>query len=141
MIAFQEDGRTIELTRGDSTQKYFNKPGFRFPIYNTGTQQEEFYEFQPTDKITIVFLSKKGYTKEEILRKEYLVSEAGHVKPTDTVELILTSEDTKKFPLANQPKTYWYDIVLNDETTIFGMESKNGACKVIVNPESGEGVM
>lgn len=140
MIAFQEDGRTLEVTRGDATQDSFNKPGFRFPIYNTGTQQEEFYMFKPTDKITIVFFPAKGYTKEEILRKEYLVSETGHVKPTDTVPLILTSEDTKKFPLLNKKKTYWYEIVLNEEITIFGMDDED-ASKVIVYPETGEGVM
>lgn len=140
MIAFQDDGRTIELTRGDSTQKQFNKLGFQFPIYNTETKQEELYIFQPTDKISFVVFPKKSYTKEEILRKEYLVSDAGHVKPTDIVELLLTSEDTKKFPLLNKQKTYWYDIVLNDEVTIFGMDSE-GASRIIVYPESGEGGM
>ena len=141
MIAFHEDGRTIELTRGDATQEKYNNLGFRFPIYNVGTGQEEYYEFQPTDKITFVCFPKKGYTNEEILRKEYFVKDLGHVKPTITVGLPLTSEDTKKFPLANKPKRYWYDLVLNDETTIFGMESENGACQIIVNPESGEGVI
>lgn len=140
MIAITEDNQNIEITRGDATQKDYNILAFKFPIYNVETQQEEDYEFKPTDKITFVCFDKKGYTKEEILRKSYLVSDIGYTQPTTIVELPLTSEDTKKFPLSNKAKTYWFDLVLNDEVTILGMDSE-GARTIKVFPESGEGVM
>jgi hypothetical protein len=140
MIAITEDNQNIEITRGDATQKEYNVLAFKFPIYNVETQQEEDYEFKPTDKITFVCFNKKGYTKEEILRKNYLVSDLGYTQPTPIVELPLTSEDTKKFPLLNKSKTYWFDLVLNDEVTILGMDSE-GARTIKVFPESGEGVM
>lgn len=140
MIAITEDNQNLEITRGDATQKDYNVLAFKFPIYNVETKQEEDYEFKPTDKITFVCLNKKGYTKEEILRKNYLVSDLGYTQPTPIVELPLTSEDTKKFPLLNKSKTYWFDLVLNDEVTILGMDSE-GARTIKVFPESGEGVM
>lgn len=140
MIAITEDNQNLEITRGDATQKDYNVLAFKFPIYNVETQQEEDYEFKPTDKITFVCFHKKGYTKEEILRKNYLVSDLGYTQPTPIVELPLTSEDTKKFPLLNKSKTYWFDLVLNDEVTILGMDSE-GAKTIKVFPESGEGVM
>ena len=140
MIAITEDNQNIEITRGDATQKDYNVLAFKFPIYNVETQQEEDYEFQPTDKITFVCFEKKGYTKEEIIRKNYLVSDLGYVQPTTIVELPLTSEDTKKFPLLNKGKKYWFDLVLNDEVTILGMDSE-GARTITVFPEVGEGVI
>ncbi len=140
MIAITEDNQNIEITRGDATQKDYNILAFKFPIYNVETQQEEDYEFKPTDKITFVCFDKKGYTKEEILRKSYLVSDLGYTQNTTIVELPLTSEDTKKFPLLNKGKTYWFDLVLNDEVTILGMDSE-GARTIKVFPESGEGGM
>jgi hypothetical protein len=64
------EGTTIHLTRGDATNEKYNRLAFNFPIYNFGTKQEENYLFQLDDKITFTVIEKKGYTKEEILRKE-----------------------------------------------------------------------
>lgn len=136
MIAVDEEN-TIYLTRGDSTQRDFNNLAFQFPIYNMGTEQEELYEFKPDDKISFVVVTKKGYTKEEVLRKDYTLKEIGYTEPTTTPEIPLTSEDTKLFELTNKRKTYWYDIVLNDETTILGYDDE-GAKKLIVYPEVEE---
>jgi hypothetical protein len=137
MIAIDEDNTTILITRGDATQEKFNRLAFQFPIFNIETQQEELYEFQPDDKISFVAMEKKGYDKEEILRKEYTLREIGYIVPTTTPEIPLTAEDTKAFPLANKKKTYWYDLALNDETTILGSDHE-GAKKIIVFPESEE---
>lgn len=137
MIAIQEDNKTIEITRGDATQKEYNVLAFKFPIYNVETQQEEDYEFKPEDKISFVVFPKKGYMKEELLRKNYKVSDLGYVSPTTIVELPLTSEDTRKFPLSSKKQTYWYDLVLNDEVTMLGMD-EDGASNIIVYPEAGE---
>lgn len=132
----EEDRTTILLTRGDSTDGYNNKIAFCAPYYDqTGTLQ--YRDIQPTDKISFVAYEKKGYTKEEILRKDYTLKQIGCEEPTKYPELQLTSEDTKKFPLKNKAVTYWYDIVLNDEKTIIGYD-ENGAKKIIVYPEAEE---
>lgn len=135
MIAIE--GNTIHLTRGDETGKSYNRLAFNFPIYNFKTEQEELYEFQLTDKISFICFEKKGYTKEEVLRKEYTLEEIGYTEPTTTVEIPLTAEDTKKFPLTNKGQTFWYDIVLNDTTTILGYDDE-GAKIIKVYPEGEE---
>lgn len=135
MIAVE--GTTIHLTRGDSTKKDYNNLAFEYPILNLATQEEEKYMFQLDDKITFVAMEKKGYTKEEIFKKEYTLRELGHGQPTETMEIPLTEEDTKKFPLSNKAQTYWYDIILNDTTTMLGYDDE-GAKKLIVYPESPE---
>lgn len=131
------EGTTIHLTRGDATKTNYNRLAFNFPIYNLGTKQEENYLFQLDDKISFVVINKKGYTKEELLRKEYTPRELGYTAPVEVLEIPLTKEDTKSFPLANKPKVYWYDIVLNDETTILGYD-EDEAKQMIVYPEVEE---
>ena len=136
MIAIGEDRRTIYLTRGDETSEFF-KLAFYFPIWNFETQQEEKYTFQSTDKIAFVVKEKKGYTKPEVLRIEKTLAEMGCTGPTQYPEIILTKEDTKAFELLSKKKTYWYDIVLNDTTTILGYDEE-GASKLVVYPEANE---
>ena len=131
------EGTTIHLTRGDATNENYNRLAFNFPIYNFGTKQEENYLFQLDDKITFVVINKKGYTKEEIFRKEYTLRELGYTAPAETVDLVLTEEDTKNFPLTNKPMTYWYQISLNDTTTVLGHDDE-GAKRIIVYPEVEE---
>ena len=75
--------------------------------------------------------------EEEILRKEYTLRELGYTAPTEIVDIVLTEEDTKSFPLANKPMTYWYEISLNDSTTILGHDD-DGAKKIIIYPECEE---
>lgn len=135
MIAIEET--TIHLTRGDATQDKYNKLAFIFPIYNFETQQEENYKFQPDDKITFVVMNKKGYTREEILRKEYTLREIGYTAETEIAELPLTEEDTKKFPLSDKAQTFWYDLILNDTTTMLGFDNE-GAKRIIIYPEAEE---
>ena len=137
MIYIESDNTTIHLTRGDATQEKFNRLAFQFPILNVATGEEELYEFQPDDKISFVVVEKKGYTKEEILRKEYTLKEIGYTNPTTTPDLPLTAVETKLFPLATKKKTYWYDLVLNDEITMLGLDDE-GAKKIIVYPETEE---
>ena len=136
MIYPGEDKRTIYLTRGDKTSEFF-KLAFYFPIFNFKTKQEEKYKFKPTDKISFVVKEKKGYTKTEVLRKEYTLAEIGYVNETEYPEVVLTEEDTKVFDLLDKKKTYWYDIVLNDTITILGFDDE-GASKLIVFPEAEE---
>lgn len=135
MIAIEES--TIHLTRGDATQDTYNILAFNFPIYNFATKQEENYKFQLDDKITFVVMNKKGYTKEEILRKEYTLRDIGYTEETEIAELPLTEEDTKKFPLSDKAQTFWYDLILNDTTTMLGFDNE-GAKRMIVYPEAEE---
>ena len=137
MIAIDSDNTTLHITRGDATGTKYNRLAFQFPILNIATEQEELYEFQPEDKISFVVFEQKGYTKEEILRKDFTISELGYNVPTTTPELILTSEDTKIFPLLDKGKTYWYDLVLNDNTTMLGYDDE-GAKQLIIYPEANE---
>ena len=69
----------------------------------------------------------------EILKKEFTLSSVGYNENTTTVEINLTAQDTKKFPLKNKAMTYWYDIYLNDTQTILGFDD-DGAKKLIVYP-------
>ena len=133
----ENDKETIYITRGDETTGKINRLAFYWEIYIMETGEKEKYEFQLDDKITFIAMQKKGYSKKEILRKEYTIRDLGYTEPTMTPEIPLTEEDTKKFPLKNKAKTYWYDIVLNENTTIGGY-SENGGAKIIVYPESGE---
>lgn len=135
MIAVE--GTTLHVTRGDETKETYNRLAFEYPIYNLETKQEEKYMFQPDDKIAFVVVPKKGYTREEILRKEYTLRDIGYTQPTETVELPLTEEETKKFPLSNKAQTFWYDLILNDTTTMLGFDDE-GAKRIIVYPEAEE---
>lgn len=137
MIAVDEDKTTIHLTRGDKTDGKINKLAFYFPIYNIATKEEEKYKFQLDDKISFIVMKRKGYTKEEVLRKEYTIKDLGYTEPTECPEIPLTAEDTKCFELKNKNVTYWYDLVLNDSTTILGYDD-DGAKEIIVYPEGGE---
>lgn len=136
MIGIGEDKHTIYLTRGDTTNQFF-RLAFYFPIWNHVTQKEEKYTFKLTDKISFVVKEKKGYTKTEVLRIEKTLAEMGEVEPTQYPEIQLTEEDTKAFDLLNKKTTYWYDIVLNDTTTILGYDT-DGAKKLIIFPEAEE---
>lgn len=137
MIKIDEDQTTIHLTRGDVTTKEFNKLAFHCPFYNAETDEEEDYVFKPNDKISFVVFEKKGYTKNEVLRKDFTLKEIGYTEPTTHPEIPLDEIDTKQFPLTNKPKTYWYDLVLNDTATIIGYD-EDGAKRIIVYPEADE---
>ena len=61
----EEDKTTILLTRGDSTDGYNNKIAFCVPYINETTQETDYLEVKPTDKISFVVYEKKGYTKKK----------------------------------------------------------------------------
>lgn len=132
MIEIGEDQETLYLTRGDVP--VLNEIAFYIPLTE---DESEKYLFQLTDKISFVVKEKKGYTKKEVLRIEKTLAEMGYTDPTYYPSIPFTAEDTKKFDLLDKKKTYWYDLVLNDTTTILGYDEK-GAKKIIVFPEAGE---
>jgi hypothetical protein len=125
MIKIEDN--VIHLTRGDATGTDYNVLAIQFPL-----SDGSLYTFKVGDKIRMTVFDKKGYTRRPILSKEWTVAAA-----TTTPELPLTSTDTKKFEQSNKKITYWYDIVLNDTTTLLGLDDE-GAKKMIVYPESEE---
>lgn len=135
MIKKETDG-TIYLNRGDSTNEY-NKLIFNYSYYDENSKGEKEYEFKPSDKISFVVLKKKGYTLEEIIKKEFLLSDIGYETSSKNIEIPLTSVETKKFPLKNKKQTYWYNVILNNNTTIVGFD-EDGAKKVTVFPSTNE---
>lgn len=140
MIKIDENDRqTITLHRGDAPVGDLNKIAIKYPIYDYATEEITYYEFKPTDEITFTVYEKKGYTMLEVFRKKYKLSEIGYVTNTTTPELYITHNDTLKFPLSNKKQTYWYDLRLNDNTTIIGLD-EDGGKKVIVLPGSTEEV-
>ena len=133
MIAIDEDKTTIHLTRGDATQEEFNRIVVHFPIWDDEQEKEVNYEFKLTDKLTFIAFEKKGYTKKEIFKKEYTMAQLGYTEPTETPEIILTTQDTLKFAPSNKKATYWYNVILNDNATIIGSD-EDGSKKIIVYP-------
>lgn len=133
MIRIDEDQTTIHLTRGDATHSDYNRIAFYFPIWDYTNDEETRYEFQTTDKITFLVYENKGYTKRELLKVEKTLADMGYITPTETPELVLTSEDTSVFELDNKKKNYNYEIILNDDTTIIGSDEE-GDKKIIVYP-------
>ena len=133
MIKIDEDQTTIHLTRGDATHTDFNRICFYFPIWDYEQEEETKYEFKTTDTITFIVYETKGYTKRELLKVEKTIAQLGYVEPTETPELVLTSEDTSVFPLDNKKHTYNYEIILNGDTTILGSD-EDGDKKIIVYP-------
>lgn len=134
MIAIENE-RTLIVTRGNKTDE-LNHIAFYLPIYNTVTKKEEKYSFKPTDKITFIVSDKKGYDKDTVLTIEHTLSEMGYLEETCFPELILTPEDTKAFDMLSKKKTYWYELILNENHTIIGHHHEEGAAKLIVLPSA-----
>lgn len=134
MIYIDEDQRTLYLTKNNNTDGVVNRLSFYLPYFDSATNTEKKYEFVPEDKISFIVVPKKGYTKEEILRKEYTLREIGYFEPTQIVEIPLSLFDTDKFPASNKAQTYNYEIILNDSLTIIGHDPEEGGAKLIVLP-------
>ena len=137
MISLDEDRTTIRITRGDSTGSYNNKLCFCCPYFDAKSEEEKFKTISLNDVISFVVYEKKGYTKREILRKNYTLRSLGYTSGSKYPELPLEEIDTKKFPLKNKPTTYWYNIVLNNTNTVVGHD-ENSKKKIIVYPETEE---
>lgn len=123
MIKIDEENY-IHITRGDCSKNGFNE----IPISLDG------YTFKSGDKIIFSAIKKKGFTKEEVFIKEFIVEQE-----CDVFNLTFSKEDTLKFSLKNKKQIYWYTVVLNDEITILGFD-EDGAKKLYVYPNYEEGI-
>lgn len=114
---FKIDGDTIHITRGDKAVIELKIEGYIFSI---------------GDKIEFRIYERKGLDKLPVRIKETKI-----VKESTSVNIELTSEDTKIGDIENKTKEYWYEIELNDNQTIIGYD-ENGAKKLILYPEGAE---
>jgi hypothetical protein len=92
------------------------------------------YLFKRGDMIRLKVFEKKGCNCV-LLQKDFHVSE-----DTESVDVLLTGEDTKLGELINKPKDLWYEVELNplvNPQTIIGYD-EDGAKVFRLFPEGGE---
>ena len=114
---FKIEGKTIKINRGDKGVIGLTIPG---------------YQFQVGDIVTIGVYEKKGLERNSKLFKSIEVETT-----CDELEIKLTKEDTSIDEIVNKPITYWYEIELNNETTIVGYDEE-GPAEFILYPEGSD---
>ena len=119
MFAINED-LSIDITRGDAA------------VFSVGAKVgEENHKFQPSDVVRFSVFGKKDCSNV-VLQKDFSVTEE-----TESVEILLTGEDTKIGEVISKPVDYWYEVELNPDTypqTIIGYDN-NGAKVFRLYPE------
>lgn len=101
MFRIYEKTKEIHLTRGDIAC---------IEVGATNETDGSEYEFKTGDIVRLKVFKKKDCGCVE-LQKDVEVKE-----PTKTVEINLTSEDTKIGGIINKAVDYWYEIELNPDT-------------------------
>lgn len=121
---FKITNKEIHLTRGDIAcieVKALNEDGTD-------------YTFQVGDVVRLNVFKRKDCGCVE-LQKDVTVETAG-----TSVDIHLTSENTKIGGIINKPTIYWYEVVLNPDTnpqTIIGYDAE-GEKKFILYPEGND---
>lgn len=114
------DDRSIYVTRGDAM------------AFSVSAEDEgEAYVFQPGDVVRIKVYGRKD-AETVVLQKDFPVYEA-----SETVDILLTEEDTKIGGVISKPVDYWYEVELNPFTypqTIIGYD-EDGAKVFKLFPE------
>ena len=116
---------SIYVTRGDAV--LFGVKAKKF-----GT--DEPYTFMPGDLVRIKVYKKKK-ASEVVLEKDFPVTEV-----TQTVQIFLSSEETKIGDVISKPVVYWYEVELNptsDPQTIIGYD-EDGAKVFMLFPEGAD---
>ena len=125
MFVINDDG-TIYLTRGDFAT---------FEI-TAKKSEDENYIFQVGDVVRFTVTEKKR-CDNIVLTKDVTVTEEGK-----KVAMILDQTETKFGEIIHKPKDYWYEVVLNPETTpqtIVGYDA-NGPKVLRLFPEGDDSV-
>lgn len=102
---------SVYLTRGDIATI----------VISAKLSEEENYTFLIGDVVRFKVF-EKNRCDNIVLVKDVIVS-----KEATTVDMCLTTEDTKIGDLINKPKDYWYEVELNPDTspqTIIGYDQK-----------------
>jgi len=103
MLKFDEDGITLLVTRGDKGSVTIKlKMGCTFKV---------------GQEVALVVVKRRGYTEKPVLEKSVIVQEE-----SNTIQIPLTSEDTKIGEYINMPMDYWYNIVVDGDQTIWGSD-------------------
>lgn len=117
--------KLISLTRGD----------IACMTINVTKPDKSNYTFKVGDIVRFkVFESSK--CDNVVLSKDVLISEE-----SETVDIYLSSDDTRIGGIINKPKDYWYEIELNPDTspqTVVGYDA-NGPKIFRLYPEGGDG--
>lgn len=109
MFTINEDN-SIYVTRGDACA---------FSV--TAEKDGENYLFKAGDVLRIKVYGKKD-AENVVLQKDFPVT-----RETETVDIILTEQDTKIGEVISKPKDYWYEVELNPLTnpqTIIGYDEE-----------------
>lgn len=117
------DDLSIYATRGDAV--FFSV---------TADDDGKPYVFQAGDLVRIKVYGKKD-AENVVLQKDFPVTE-----DTESVEILLTEEDTKIGDVISKPKDYWYEVELNPFTnpqTIIGYD-EDGAKVFRLYPEGND---
>lgn len=120
MFKIDKNTKQINITRGN--------------IGAIEVSTESQYEFQIGDVVRFKVFKKKNCGCVE-LQKDVIVNEV-----STTVDIHLTSEETKIGDLINKPTPYWYEIELNPDTncqTIVGYDDE-GEKVFMLYPEGDE---
>lgn len=115
------EGSTIMVNRGDVLNLTLNL-----------TNGETPYTFQVGDKLVFSIYKPNQLSGDAILLKEVSVLEA-----SESVDITLTSDETKIGELINKPVDYWYEIELNDQYTVIGYD-EDGAKIFKLFPEGSK---
>ena len=90
------------------------------------------YEFQPGDVIEFKAYEKNGYNKPPLTTVTVTVDAA-----SIHVDIPLTKADTTFAKIENKETVYWYDVTLNDDSTVV-CYNENGAKEMIIYPAKGD---
>lgn len=112
------ENKTININRGDSGNI----------LIKVSISSTEFYQFITGDKIQFRIFNKGDYSTP-IKTKEVDIS-----SNTTEVTIPLTELETTLGEIIDKPKTYWYEISLNEDKTLVGYDSTDGAAELILLP-------
>ena len=107
-----ESDKTINITRGDSIE-------FVAPVD---------YSFQSGDVLRLKVYRKKA-CEDVVLQKDFTIAEA-----TETVNIVLTEQDTRIGGVISKPVDYWYELEVNPDNnphTILGYTPKAEILKMM----------
>lgn len=114
---FKIEENKIHLTRGDCCTISLNV---------------EDYTFKAGDVVTFSIYNKRGLDMQPIFQKSITVEQEA-----DSIDLELTSSDTKIGDIKNYPIDYWYEVELNDNQTLIGYDEE-GAKILKLYPEGAD---
>ena len=116
------DGHKISANRGDIGT-------FDFKV---SPKEGNDYYFNAGDSLSFGIYNKKEMNKDPIFLKEFIVSE-----PTNIVTIIFENEDLSVGEVSNKPIDYWYEIKLNNQSTLLGYD-KSGPKIFTMYPEGAD---